>query len=213
MADSGHPPTELHERLLICRTIKLNAGALGGHRRCCHAKMQKNAQNKPQIARLILCVHTTLQVYCNLFLTFCNPPFNVDKVKSESAQSAGRLPFGLPGVNKAKEIGNANYLWVSYFYSYLNEHGRAGFVMASSATDSQGKDKDIREKLIQTGHVDVMMSVGNNFFYTKSLPCSLWFLDKGKPEHLLDTVLFIDARNYYIILWWTALRTSGATGS
>ena len=71
MADSGHPPAELHERLLICRTIKLNAGALGGHRRCCHAKMQKNAQNKPQIARLILCVHTTLQFYCNLFLTFC----------------------------------------------------------------------------------------------------------------------------------------------
>ena len=107
---------------------------------------------------------------------------------------------GLPGVNKAKEIGNANYLWVSYFYSYLNEHGRAGFVMASSATDSQGKDKDIREKLIQTGHVDVMMSVGNNFFYTKSLPCSLWFLDKGKSEHLLDTVLFIDARNYYTVV-------------
>jgi type I restriction enzyme M protein len=107
---------------------------------------------------------------------------------------------GLTGVNKAKEIGNANYLWVSYFYSYLNEHGRAGFVMASSATDSQGKDKDIREKLIQTGHVDVMMSVGNNFFYTKSLPCSLWFLDKGKPEHLLDTVLFIDARNYYTVV-------------
>ena len=103
-------------------------------------------------------------------------------------------------MNKAKEIGNANYLWVSYFYSYLNEHGRAGFVMASSATDSQGKDKDIREKLIQTGHVDVMMSVGNNFFYTKSLPCSLWFLDKGKPEHLLDTVLFIDARNYYTVV-------------
>ena len=71
MADSGHPPAELHERLLICRTIKLNAGAHGGHRRCCHAIMQKNAQNKPQIARLILCVHTTLQVYCNLFLTFC----------------------------------------------------------------------------------------------------------------------------------------------
>ena len=71
MADSGHPPAELHERLLICRTIKLNAGAHGGHRRCCHAQMQKSAQNKPQIARLILCVHTTLQVYCNLFLTFC----------------------------------------------------------------------------------------------------------------------------------------------
>ena len=71
MADSGHPPAELHERLLICRTIKLNAGALGGHRRCCHAQMRKNAQSKPQIARLILCVRTTLQVYCNLFLTFC----------------------------------------------------------------------------------------------------------------------------------------------
>ena len=126
-----------------------------------------------------------------------NPPFNVDKVKSESVQSAGRLPFGLPGVNKAKEIGNANYLWVSYFYSYLNEHGRAGFVMASSATDSQGKDKDIREKLIQTGHVDVMMSVGNNFFYTKSLPCTLWFFDKGKREDLKDKVLFIDAQRYH----------------
>ena len=71
MANGSHPPAELHERLLICRTIKLNAGAHGGHRRCCHAQIQKNAQNKPQIARLILCVHTTLQVYCNLFLTFC----------------------------------------------------------------------------------------------------------------------------------------------
>ena len=129
-----------------------------------------------------------------------NPPFNVDKVKSESAQSAGRLPFGIPSVNKNKEFGNANYLWISYFYAYLNEHGRAGFVMASSATDSQGKDKDIREQLVQTGHVDVMVSVGNNFFYTKSLPCSLWFFDKGKKEELRDKVLFIDARNYYTVV-------------
>ena len=126
-----------------------------------------------------------------------NPPFNVDKVKAESAESAGRLPFGMPAVNKNKEIGNANYLWISYFYSYLNENGRAGFVMASSATDSQGKDRYIREKLIKTGHVDVMVSVGNNFFYTKSLPCSLWFFDKGKSEETKDKVLFIDARNYY----------------
>lgn len=129
-----------------------------------------------------------------------NPPFNVDKVKAESAQSAGRLPFGMPAVNKNKEVGNANYLWISYFYSYLNEHGRAGFVMASSATDSQGKDKDIRQQLVQTGHVDVMVSVGNNFFYTKSLPCSLWFFDKSKREELLDRVLFIDARNYYTVV-------------
>ena len=129
-----------------------------------------------------------------------NPPFNVDKVKAESAQNAGRLPFGMPAVNKNKEVSNANYLWISYFYSYLNEHGRAGFVMASSATDSQSKDKDIREKLVRTGHVDVLISVGNNFFYTKSLPCSLWFFDKGKKEELRDKVLFIDARNYYTVV-------------
>ncbi len=129
-----------------------------------------------------------------------NPPFNVDKVKAESAQSAGRLPFGMPAVNKNKEVSNANYLWISYFYSYLNEHGRAGFVMASSATDSQNKDRDIREKMVRTGHVDVLISVGNNFFYTKSLPCSLWFFDKGKKKELRDKVLFIDARNYYTVV-------------
>lgn len=129
-----------------------------------------------------------------------NPPFNVDKVKAESAESAKRLPFGMPSINKNKEVGNGNYLWISYFYSYLNEKGRAGFVMASSATDSQGKDKDIRESLVKTGHVDAMISVGNNFFYTKSLPCSLWFFDKGKSEHIKDKVLFIDARNYYTVV-------------
>lgn len=129
-----------------------------------------------------------------------NPPFNVDKVKAESCESAKRLPFGMPGINKNKEVGNANYLWISYFYSYLNERGRAGFVMASSATDSQGKDKDIRQKLIETGHVDALISVGNNFFYTKSLPCSLWFFDKGKKESIKDKVLFIDARNYYTVV-------------
>lgn len=129
-----------------------------------------------------------------------NPPFNVDKVNSESAQSAGRLPFGLPSINTKKEFGNANYLWISYFYSYLNEKGRAGFVMASSATDSSGKDRDIRQQLVESGHVDVMVSVGNNFFYTKSLPCSLWFFDKGKSENLQDKVLFLDARNYYTVV-------------
>ena len=130
-----------------------------------------------------------------------NPPFNVDKVKSESAWAAGRLPFGLPGVNaKSKEIGNANYLWISYFYAYLNDHGRAGFVMASSATDSANKDRDIREQLVRTGDVDVMVSVGNNFFYTLSLPCSLWFFDKAKRAENRDKVLFIDARNYYTVV-------------
>ncbi|MGN0363306.1 MAG: class I SAM-dependent DNA methyltransferase, partial [Bilifractor sp.] len=135
---------------------------------------------------------------CNYVMA--NPPFNVDKVKAESAQAAGRLPFGIPGVNKAGEFGNANYLWISYFYAYLNETGRAGFVMASSATDSAGKDKNIREKLIQTGNVDVMISVGNNFFYTKSLPCTLWFFDRGKKEKVKGKTLFIDARNYYTVV-------------
>ena len=129
-----------------------------------------------------------------------NPPFNVDKVKAESCESAKRLPFGMPGINKNKEVGNGNYLWISYFYSYLNETGRAGFVMASSATDSQGKDKDIRESLVKTGHVDAMISVGNNFFYTKSLPCSLWFFDKAKRLENKNRVLFIDARNYYTVV-------------
>ena len=136
-----------------------------------------------------------LEGKCNYVMA--NPPFNVDKVKSESTETAGRLPFGMPAVNKSKEVSNGNYLWISYFYAYLNEQGRAGFVMASSSTDSQGKDKEIREQLVKTGHVDVMVSVGNNFFYTKSLPCSLWFFDKGKSENLKDKILFIDARNYF----------------
>ncbi len=130
-----------------------------------------------------------------------NPPFNVDKVNAEKVSNAGRLPFGLPGVNKKTgEIGNANYLWISYFYSYLNEKGRAGFVMASSATDSQNRDKAIREELVSTGDVDLMVSVGTNFFYTKSLPCSLWFFDRAKKAELKDKVLFIDAKNYYTVV-------------
>lgn len=128
-----------------------------------------------------------------------NPPFNVDKVKADDAHSAGRLPFGLPTVNKKKkEVGNANYLWISYFYAYLNEHGRAGFVMAASATD--GKEAEIRRQLVEEDAVDVMVSVGNNFFYTLSLPCSLWFFNKAKTEQTEDKVLFIDARNYYTVV-------------
>ena len=72
--------------------------------------------------------------------------------------------------------------------------------MASSATDSANKDRDIREKLVRTGDVDVMVSVGNNFFYTLSLPCSLWFFDRNKHAYIRDKVLFIDARNYYTVV-------------
>lgn len=129
-----------------------------------------------------------------------NPPFNVDGVKEATVSGSPRLPFGLPSVNKDKQISNANYLWIQYFYSYLNETGRAGFVMASSATDSQSKDKQIREQLVKTGHVDCIISVANNFFYTLSLPCTLWFFDKNKREENLDKILFIDARNYYTVV-------------
>lgn len=141
--------------------------------------------------------HFNLEGTCDTVMA--NPPFNVDAVRAESTVAAGRLPFGLPKVNKEKCVSNANYLWVSYFYAYLNPTGRAGFVMPASATDSdaKGEDRAIREKLLATGHVDVIVSVGNNFFYTKSLPCTLWFFDKGKPEHLRDTVLFLDAREVY----------------
>lgn len=144
-----------------------------------------------------------------------NPPFNVDgvqvaKIKSQVGENqTGRLPFGLPGVagkSKGKNngdgetISNANSLWIQYFYSYLNESGRAGFVMASSASDAGNKDKEIRQKLVESGHVDVMMSIGPKFFYTRTLPCALWFFDKGKPDDLLDTVLMIDARNIYTVV-------------
>lgn len=131
-----------------------------------------------------------------------NPPFNVDGVDTKKVESQvdenGRLPFGLPGTNgKTGAISNANSLWVQYFYSYLNATGRAGFVMASSASDAGNKDRDIREKLVKTGHVDVMVAIGPKFFYTRSLPCTLWFFDKGKPDDLRDQVLMIDARNLY----------------
>ncbi len=124
-----------------------------------------------------------------------NPPFNVDGVDKgkDSVKKDPRLPFGLP------KNDNANYLWIQYFYSYLKPTGRAGFVMASSASDAGHSEKDIREKLVKTGTVDVMMAIGNNFFYTRSLPCTLWFFDKSKS---LDTerknkVLMLDARKIY----------------
>ncbi len=134
-----------------------------------------------------------------------NPPFNVDGVdaKKVSAQVApdGRLPFGLPGLNaKTGAISNANSLWAQFFYAYLNPTGRAGFVMASSASDAGNKDRDIREQLVKSGHVDVMIAIGNKFFYTRSLPCTLWFFDKGKPEQRQDTVLMLDARNVYTVM-------------
>lgn len=157
--------------------------------------------------------HHQLVEKCDFVMA--NPPFNVDgvqvaKIKSQVGENqTGRLPFGLPGIagkSKGKNggdgetISNANSLWIQYFYSYLNDTGRAGFVMASSASDAGNKDKEIRQKLVETGHVDVMISIGPKFFYTRSLPCTLWFFDKSKSDELLDTVLMIDARNVYTVM-------------
>lgn len=127
-----------------------------------------------------------------------NPPFNCHGLKKDAVEAgaAGRLPWGLPSVNKEGIVSNGNYLWIQYFYAYLKPTGRAGFVMAASAPDADGKEQTIREKLIATGHVDSMLSVGNNFFFTKSLPCTLWFFDKLKPKAVEDKVLFLDMRNY-----------------
>lgn len=126
-----------------------------------------------------------------------NPPFNVDEVDADKVKNDPRLPFGLPGVNKNKKVSNGNYLWISYFYSYLNKTGRAGFVMSSQASSAGRDEAKVRQKLIETGHVDVMIAIRPNFFYTRSVPCELWFFDKNKPEEMQDKVLMIDARNVY----------------
>lgn len=125
-----------------------------------------------------------------------NPPFNVDAVDKDRLKDmvgeGRRFPFGLPRTD------NANYLWIQLFFSSLNEKGRAGFVMANSASDARSSEQDLRQKLIEARGVDVMVAVGPNMFYTVTLPCTLWFLDKGKAKSKrADTVLFIDARHVY----------------
>ena len=119
-----------------------------------------------------------------------NPPFNVDRVDKDRLKDDPRFPLGLPRAD------NANYLWIQAFYSGLKGKGRAGFVMANSASDARGSELEIRKKLIEARHVDVMVAIASNFFYTVTLPCTLWFLDKGKTKRK-DTVLFIDARHIF----------------
>jgi type I restriction enzyme M protein len=126
-----------------------------------------------------------------------NPPFNVDEIDADKVKSDPRLPFGLPGVNKKDKVSNGNYVWISYFYSYLNEQGRAGFVMSSQASSAGRDEARVRQKLVETGDVDVMIAIRSNFFYTRTVPCELWFLNRGKPEQHRDKVLMIDARNVY----------------
>ena len=126
-----------------------------------------------------------------------NPPFNVDEIDAEKVKNDPRLPFGLPGVNKKGKVSNGNYVWISYFYSYLNERGRAGFVMSSQASSAGRDEAVVRQKLVETGDVDIMVAIRSNFFYTRTVPCELWFFNRDKPEALRDKVLMIDARNIY----------------
>ncbi|MHB1616598.1 MAG: type I restriction-modification system subunit M [Metallibacterium sp.] len=145
-----------------------------------------------------------------------NPPFNVSGVDKDRLKDDARFALGLPSTD------NANYLWIQLFHAALNDSGRAGFVMANSAGDARGSELEIRKKLIQGGAVDVIVSIGSNFFYTVTLPCTLWFFDKAKralppsppgrrPTEVpkggtegegsaarnRDTILFIDARPYF----------------
>jgi type I restriction enzyme M protein len=125
-----------------------------------------------------------------------NPPFNVNAVDKERLKDQvgpkRRFPFGLPNTD------NANYLWIQLFYSALNEKGRAGFVMASSAGDARSSELEIRQKLIEAKGVDVVVSVGTNMFYTVTLGCTLWFFDKAKGvTDRADKILFIDAKKIY----------------
>jgi type I restriction enzyme M protein len=127
-----------------------------------------------------------------------NPPFNVSKIdKNKDYVKTDPRLFADIGIPKAD---NGNYMWIQYFYHYLNSQGRAGFVMASSATDAGNSEKDIRQKLIETGAVDCIVSVGNNFFYTRSLPCHVWFLDKGKTAANKDKMLMLDSRNTFRVV-------------
>ena len=128
-----------------------------------------------------------------------NPPFNVDEVDSEKVKDDKRLPFGLPGVNKSNKVSNANYLWLQYFYSYLNENGRAGVVMSSQASSAGRDEAKVRQRLVESGAVDVMIDIRGNFFYTRTVPCQLWFFDRAKErdEARRDHVLMLDARNIY----------------
>jgi type I restriction enzyme M protein len=137
----------------------------------------------------------TLTAKCDFVMA--NPPLNVDEVDAERVKDDKRLPFGLPGVNKSKKVSNGNYLWISYFFSYLNPRGRAGFVMSSQASSAGHGEKEVRRKIIETGAVDAMISIRSNFFYTRTVPCELWFFDRSKLVDRRDQVLMLDARNVY----------------
>lgn len=142
-------------------------------------------------------LHDGRPLWGNCDFIMANPPFNVDMVDATKIKDDRRLPFGLPGVNKDKKVSNGNYLWISYFHSYLSPTGRAGFVMSSQASSAGHGEAEVRRKLVETGDVDVMVSIRSNFFYTRTVPCELWHFDKGKPPERKDRVLMLDARHVF----------------
>ena len=167
---------------------------------------QERVTDTARLARLNLAVHglsgdvkqgntyyEDLQDSVGRFdFVLANPPFNVSKIDKERIATDPRYPFGIPRTD------NGNYLWIQHFHSALNQKGRAGFVMANSAADARASEQEIREKIIRAGDVDVMVAIGPNFFFTVTLPCTLWFFDKGKRgTDRADKVLFIDARHIY----------------
>ena len=168
---------------------------------------QEKTATTIRLAKMNLAVHglegdireanTFYQDEHNLFgqcdFVMVNPPFNVDMVDAEKVKGDRRLPFGLPGTtkgagkkkegdaNRNKEtVSNGNYLWISYFHSYLGPKGRAGFVMSSQASSAGHGEAEVRRKIVETGDVDVMIAIRSNFFYTRTVPCELWRFDKGK---------------------------------
>ena len=190
------------------RTVEEHGGHAG--RRLTFRGLEKNATTI-RLAKMNLAVHG-LEGDIRQAITYyedphdlvggadyvmANPPFNVDKIDVEKVRSDPRLSFGLPGVNKKGKVSNGNYVWISYFYSYLNEQGHAGFVMSSQASSAGGNEKTVRRKLIETGDMDLMIAIRPNFFYTRTVPCELWFLNRNKPEAHRDKVLMLDARNVY----------------
>lgn len=167
---------------------------------------QERVTDTARLARLNLAVHglsgdvkqgntyyEDLQDSVGRFdFVLANPPFNVSKIDKERIATDPRYPFGIPRTD------NGNYLWIQHFHSALNQKGRAGFVMANSAADARASEQEIREKIIRAGDVDVMVAIGPNFFFTVTLPCTLWFFDKGKRgTDRADKVLFIDARHIF----------------
>jgi type I restriction enzyme M protein len=126
-----------------------------------------------------------------------NPPFNVDEIDADKIRLDPRLPFQLPGVNKQGKVGNGNYVWISYFDAYLNKKGRAGFVMSSQASSAGGEEARVRRDVIKSGDIDIMVAIRGNFFYTRTVSCELWFLNKAKPKENQGKVLMLDARGVY----------------